>query len=126
MAPVLTGVAPSIFSTTGGDSLVIDGTFDLNADLEVKVGGVVAYGGAGRGYFPRSADGTTVAVAVPPLPGGVVDVGVRLVSAGPETVLASAVTIVERNFGSSTHRVRRHLVRWMELGARSTELEPEQ
>jgi len=119
--PQVTGISPSVVGSAGGDELVITGAFEANVDLEVRLGGELAYGGQGYGYLPQSSDGTTVTVIAPPLPEGFADVGILVVSEQIETVLEDALTVLKRNWPSKGFEMRKSFPRWQGVGARKLE-----
>jgi hypothetical protein len=120
-------VAPSIVSSGGGDAVAIAinvvGPSLVGAALEVRLGGVLVYGGQGIGYAATLAADNTVAVITPPLEEGLHDVFVKAIVATHEDTLVNGLTVLKRHFGSASFEMRRMFSRWHGVGPRSLELE---
>lgn len=124
MALTVTGVTPAIFGTEGGTELEITGTFTIGVPLEVRVGGILCYGGPGFGTSPQSSNGTKVIVAAPPLETGSHPVTVK---EGVDTVPSpSEVNVIDRAWSSKVFSVRSSFPSWYGVGKRRLDLEPKQ
>lgn len=111
----------------GGFTTTITGVFPVNVPLEVFIGpnndatDPPCYGGEGRGYRPRSLDGTTLVLVTPPLSAGANFLNWREVG-GPLNAWGG-VSVIDRNWAMRTYRMRGLFPPWCGVGSRRLELE---
>jgi hypothetical protein len=117
-------VADPIISAAGGDRVTVvlggDG-LPQGTDVQVRFGGVLAYGGQGFGYVPQVGAGNTISAVAPPLPEGLADVSVTIVSTSEEIIAVDALTVLARNWPGSLFSARKSFARWHGVGSRNLE-----
>ena len=119
---VSTANASGAISTAGGDEVtILMGGLGLaeGTDVVVRLGGVLAFGGQGFGYVPQVGAANAITVFAPPLPKGLADVSVTVVSTSEEFSLTGGVTVLERNWPSKLFESRKSFPRWQGVGNRS-------
>jgi len=118
-----------IFGNHGGDILRLTGTFPIGVPVAVSIGPVggpylyPAYGGSGYGYAPRSADGVSLPVVLPPVP-FVGDFAIRVVVPPSVELIVQAGTFVERAWYGKVHVMRSSFPPQAETGPRRLDAEP--
>lgn len=123
----ITTISPAVASRSGGEKIVVVGTFPTSNTYLVTVDGVAAYSGVPGQGTTISSDGDSLSFVLPPLALsqiGSVTVEIEVVPGGEK--VQTAMTITEKAFGSAPYELRRMFPRWYATGPRRLELEPQE